>query len=141
MHEFFTLADNPVDLERESSRRKLIFRFLLTPESYSKGVLTCTRNRLEGDIFKQEAHPTSETAKLATDLLVSSIGFKSVPLVKSLFDFDRNTVRNENGCVVKNEKVDIGCYAVGWSKTGARGVIDTTLLECEETLNNIRIHL
>ena len=37
--------------------------------------------------------------------------------------------------------MDVGQYAVGWCKTGPRGVIDQTLLSCEETFNNIRIHL
>lgn len=43
--------------------------------------------------------------------------------------------------MVKNDKVDLGYYAVGWCKTGSQGVIDTTLLGCEETINNIRIHI
>lgn len=32
---------------------------------------------------------------------------------------------------MKSDKVDLGYYTVGWSKTGAKGVIDQTLLECE----------
>ena len=30
---------------------------------------------------------------------------------------------------------------VGWCKSGPRGVIDQTLLGCEETYNNIRIQI
>jgi hypothetical protein len=39
------------------------------------------------------------------------------------------------------DKIDIGMYAVGWCKNGPQGVIDQTLLSCEETFNNIRIHV
>lgn len=31
-------------------------------------------------------------------------------------------------------------YAVGWVKTGPKGILDQTYINCEETVNNIRIH-
>lgn len=140
MRDHFTIVKDTKDLTQESPRRRLIFRFLMSPENYSNNQLTCSVNRLVGQTFKQKAEPTNEKEQIATDLLVSSIGFKSVPLDPSQFDMKTHVVHNENGCVVRNNKVDIGCYVAGWSKTGAKGVIDSTLLGCEETINNIRIH-
>lgn len=32
-------------------------------------------------------------------------------------------------------------YAVGWIKTGPKGIVDTTFKNAEETVNNIRIHV
>lgn len=53
-----------------------------------------------------------------------------------------NSIANSNGCLTNGEdKVALGNYASGWCKTGPQGVIDQTLLGCEETFNNIRIHL
>lgn len=49
---------------------------------------------------------------------------------------------NSNGCVFDhNGKIQIGHYAVGWCKSGPKGVIDETLNNCEETINNVRIHI
>ena len=42
---------------------------------------------------------------------------------------------------VKENKIDLGVYAVGWCKNGPKGVLDETLLTCEETFNNLRIHM
>ena len=51
-------------------------------------------------------------------------------------------MHNSDGCVIgRKGKLDLGVYAVGWCKTGPRGVLDETLLGCEETVNNLRIHL
>jgi hypothetical protein len=35
----------------------------------------------------------------------------------------------------------VGKYAVGWIKSGATGVIDTTLKGAEETFNNMNLHI
>ena len=50
---------------------------------------------------------------------------------------------HSDGCVIKGRenKIELGTYAVGWCKNGPKGVLDETLLTCEETFNNLRIHL
>lgn len=58
MSEHFKIYQTAQEIMKSPSRKKLIFRFLLSPESYSEKVLRCRKNRLEGDIFNQEAVPT-----------------------------------------------------------------------------------
>lgn len=128
MTEHFKIYNNAQEIAKSPSKKKLIFRFLLSPEAYSGGALRCRKNRLEGEIFNQEAVATDKVEDLPTDLLVSSIGFKSVPIEDEQFDWKKGVVRNSHGCVLKNDKVDLGYYTVGWSKTGSKGVIDQTLL-------------
>jgi hypothetical protein len=73
--------------------------------------------------------------------MVVSAGFEVEPLFSEHYNKSERKVNHSNGCVVQEDKIDIGTYAVGWCKNGAKGVIDETLLGCEETFNNIRIHL
>ena len=67
---------------------------------------------------------------MKADLLISSMGFRSSALLDHHFDPTRFVVRNTNGCVIGNNKIDVGVYTVGWAKTGAVGIIDSTLLNC-----------
>lgn len=69
------------------------------------------------------------------------MGFKSESVMDEHFNRKRSVANHANGVVIKNDKVDIGVYATGWVKTGAVGIIDSTLLNCEETYNNLRIHM
>jgi hypothetical protein len=40
-----------------------------------------------------------------------------------------------------NQKIEIGKYVVGWAKSGAHGILNRTILNAEETLNNLKNHL
>jgi hypothetical protein len=42
--------------------------------------------------------------------------------------------------VLQGGRIRLGDYVGGWAKTGCKGVLDATLLSCEETVNNIRAH-
>lgn len=44
---------------------------------------------------------------------------------------NKNQITHSNGCIIKDNKVAIGQYAVGWCKNGAKGVIDQTFLTAE----------
>jgi hypothetical protein len=60
------------------------------------------------------------------------------------FDQINHKVYNSNGCMLKKNdlsKIDIGKYVSGWAKTGPHGILNKTILNAEETINNLRIHL
>ena len=71
---------------------------------------------------------------LKCDVLVKSIGYKSLPIVGLPFDERTGTIPHEKGCV-KGEDGNIipGLYAAGWVKRGPVGIIDATLRDASET--------
>lgn len=101
--------------------------------------MSFNKTYLQGEPFKQKAVDTDEVVDIHHDLVVFSTGFQVRNIDGS--KTKSNQIPNSNGCLINNqEKVMIGNYASGWCKTGPQGVIDQTLLGCEETFNNIRIH-
>lgn len=104
-------------------------------------------NLLQGTSFGQTAKRDhrAETEKLDIDMVVKSIGYTSTPLDEAVnFDHERGVIHNDYGCVQRKGhpgQVEVGKYAVGWVKTGAKGIIDTTFKNAEETVNNIRVHV
>ncbi|XP_037946263.1 NADPH:adrenodoxin oxidoreductase, mitochondrial-like [Teleopsis dalmanni] len=74
---------------------------------------------------------TNNTERFPADLVLRSIGYKSICVDNSIcFDESRGHVYNENGRVYKNSKeksIDKGLYVAGWLGTGPTGVILTTM--------------
>jgi ferredoxin--NADP+ reductase len=68
---------------------------------------------LEGE----RAVGTGEFHTLRCGLIVSAIGYRSVPVADMPFDASRGVVPNIDGRVAE------GLYAVGWAKRGPSGVI------------------
>ena len=123
--------------------KKVIFRYLQTPEKVDGEKIVLRKNYLEGEPFKQTSKASEKTSTVSYDMLVVSVGFEVSSLFSNNYDSEKKKVSNSDGCVIKidEKKIDIGSYAVGWCKNGPKGVIDETLLSCEETFNNLRIHL
>ncbi|KAK5650849.1 hypothetical protein RI129_001878 [Pyrocoelia pectoralis] len=80
-------------------------------------------NELYGDnILDQSPRLTSINEHLNCDLVVTSIGYKSVQVDPGIpFDFKTGKVQNNGG------KIKKGIYATGWLATGPTGVILTTM--------------
>ncbi|KAJ8962053.1 hypothetical protein NQ314_005836 [Rhamnusium bicolor] len=80
-------------------------------------------NELKGDdILNQKSSLTDIRESIKCDLVVSSIGYKSVQADKDIpFDSHRGIVNHFNN------KVDKGVYVSGWLGTGPTGVILTTM--------------
>lgn len=129
----------------DSDEKKVILRYLLEPaEIESGGRVRMLVNTLSGEPFKQVAKGTGQTEAISFDLLINSTGFRVKSILPQELDEGNNRIANSNGCVLQSpssDRLSIGQYAVGWCKSGPRGVIDETLLSCEETFNNIRIHI
>ncbi|KAJ6643464.1 NADPH:adrenodoxin oxidoreductase, mitochondrial [Pseudolycoriella hygida] len=112
--------------------------FLRSPQQIdSSNNLVLSINNLVGN----SAVATSVTETLQTDLIMRSIGYKSICLDKQLnFDEKQGLVNNVGGRVLKKQltgsdnsiddiedKFEKGLYVSGWLATGPTGVILTTM--------------
>ena len=94
-------------------------------EDEDKVTVTLEKNVLKGKAFEQYSERTEEKEILELDNLVKSIGYGSTQIDSEInFDHEKQIIRNQYGCVEKegdSSKVEVGKYAVGWVKTGAKG--------------------
>ncbi|XP_066520782.1 NADPH:adrenodoxin oxidoreductase, mitochondrial [Hoplias malabaricus] len=87
-------------------------------------------NRLEGSGENAKAVPTGETEDLECGMVISSIGYKSLPIDPCVpFDTRRAVVPNIMGRVQDTA----GLYCSGWVKRGPTGVIATTMNDSFDT--------
>ncbi|NWS56158.1 ADRO protein, partial [Chunga burmeisteri] len=92
--------------------------------------LTC----LEGSGDSAKAIPTGEVEELECGLVLSSIGYRSLPLDPVVpFDTQRGVIPNSSGRV---EGVP-GLYCSGWVKRGPTGVIITTMNDSFDTAQSV----
>lgn len=126
------------DLEDSKTNKQFIPLFFRSPKSIlGDKSIELTINELSGI----KAIPTKKQEILETDLILRSIGYKSVNLDKDLFFDDKNgLVHNISGRVLKKtltgsdntiddieDKFENGLYVSGWLGTGPTGVILTTM--------------
>jgi adrenodoxin-NADP+ reductase len=132
----------PVD-----SKKKIIdFRYLLSPTELIGSptghicAISFTRNMLTGESNHQKAIPTEEKVTLPCDLLIKSIGYKSVCINKLVpFDTAANVVINNHGKVIANNQSPqtSPLYVTGWLKRGATGIIGTNISDAKETVASL----
>ncbi|NXU69977.1 ADRO protein, partial [Horornis vulcanius] len=92
--------------------------------------LTC----LEGSGDSAKAIPTGDVEELECGLVLSSIGYRSLPLDPAVpFDSQRGIIPNSSGRV---EGVP-GLYCSGWVKRGPTGVIITTMNDSFDTAQSV----
>ncbi|XP_061311485.1 NADPH:adrenodoxin oxidoreductase, mitochondrial [Pezoporus flaviventris] len=90
--------------------------------------------RLEGSGDSAKAIPTGDIEELECGLVVSSIGYRSLPLDPAVpFDTQRGIIPNSSGRV---EGVP-GLYCSGWVKRGPTGVIITTMNDSFDTAQSV----
>ncbi|KAG4078839.1 hypothetical protein HA402_007389 [Bradysia odoriphaga] len=124
--------------QREEGKKSFFPIFLRSPQHIDgSNNLVLSVNNLVG----HSAVATSVTETLETDLIMRSIGYKSICLDKSLnFDEKQGLVNNVGGRVLKKQltgsdnsiddiedKFEKGLYVSGWLATGPTGVILTTM--------------
>jgi adrenodoxin-NADP+ reductase len=92
-------------------------------------------NRLEGSWEAAKAVPTGEFENMKCDLVLRSIGYKTIPVDKDvLLEPRTGVIPNVAGRVIdRNKKYVEGLYCSGWVKTGPVGVILTTMNKAFET--------
>uniref|UniRef100_A0A3B5A873 NADPH:adrenodoxin oxidoreductase, mitochondrial n=1 Tax=Stegastes partitus TaxID=144197 RepID=A0A3B5A873_9TELE len=91
-------------------------------------------NKLEGEGEGAQAVLTGEVEDVTCGLVVSSIGYKSLPIDPSVpFDSRKAIVPNVMGRVQQTA----GLYCSGWLKTGPTGVIATTMNNSFDTARSV----
>lgn len=105
-----------------------------------------SNHKLIGAMNEQKAVPDEELTDLVTiesDIVIKSIGYKTLPIAGVPFDHRKHTVPHEFGCVIdpENNNATIpGLYVAGWAKRGPVGIIDATLRDSKETFSIIKHH-
>ncbi|CAH0476463.1 unnamed protein product [Peronospora belbahrii] len=107
------------------------------------GVIRVEKMKLEGEANQQRAVGTGEFDEIPCDLVLRSIGYKSLPIEADMpFDNCRHIVSNERGRVVTtlrngDKKPVVGLYCTGWVKRGPSGIIGTNIVDARETVGCI----
>ena len=105
------------------------------------GGVVCERTRLEGGPFKQNSVPTGEIETLPADLVLTSIGYKGMPLEgmkgQDQFDLQRCVVNNQHGKVAGDNNL----FASGWIKRGPSGIIGTNIMDAKDTVKSIMMFI
>ncbi|XP_042309383.1 NADPH:adrenodoxin oxidoreductase, mitochondrial isoform X2 [Sceloporus undulatus] len=90
--------------------------------------------RLEGTGDGTKAVPTGEVEEVMCGLILSSIGYKSVPIDPAVpFDPKQGIIPNNLGRVLGAP----GLYCSGWVKRGPTGVIITTMNDSFDTAQSV----
>ncbi|XP_040923010.1 NADPH:adrenodoxin oxidoreductase, mitochondrial [Toxotes jaculatrix] len=139
-----TALETPGEKEQErrsKASRSWGFRFfrspvevLADPERKRTAGIRLAVNRLEGSGEGAQAVLTGEVEDVACGLVISSIGYKSLPIDPSVpFDSRKAIVPNTMGRVQQAA----GLYCSGWLKTGPTGVIATTMNNSFDTARSL----
>ncbi|XP_060884211.1 NADPH:adrenodoxin oxidoreductase, mitochondrial [Labrus mixtus] len=139
-----TALETPEEKERErrnKASRTWGFRFfrspveiLADPDHKRTAGIRLAVNRLEGSGDASRAVLTGEVEDVTCGLVISSIGYKSLPIDPSVpFDQRKAIVPNNMGRVQQAA----GLYCSGWLKTGPTGVIATTMNNSFDTARSL----
>ncbi|KAL1264797.1 hypothetical protein QQF64_005152 [Cirrhinus molitorella] len=117
------------------------FRFFRSPVEVLAGAdgkratgIRLALNKLEGSGESVRAEPTGQLEDVGCGLIISSIGYKSIPIDPAVpFDPRKAIVPNEMGRVQDTA----GLYCSGWVKRGPTGVIATTMNDSFDTARAI----
>lgn len=138
----------PLNSEENLTKNKKVieFKFLLSPKEI-KGNSDQTireidfeRCQLVGLPNQQSAQPlpTPNLLTLPCDLLLSSIGYKSIPISSEIpFDYHTHTIPHQQGRVIGKDGKLLGIYTTGWCKRGPTGIIGTNITDAKETVQSV----
>lgn len=136
-----------------NGKKKLILRYLLTPQEFitnEEGTklqgMAFSQNKLEGAMNEQRAvgDESLGPVNIDADIVIKSIGYKSLPVTGVPFDHRKSIIPHDFGCVADPEKgneIIPGLYVAGWAKRGPVGIIDATLRDTKETFGVLKHHL
>jgi ferredoxin--NADP+ reductase len=115
-----------------SQNRTIRLRYLLSPTRIAGGgrveAVDFSRNRLDAD---GRATKTLEHETIDAGLVLTSIGYRGVPVGDLPFDPQTGTVTNDHG------RVRPGTYVAGWIKRGPTGFIGTNRSCSQETVRRL----
>ncbi|XP_071329324.1 NADPH:adrenodoxin oxidoreductase, mitochondrial [Trachinotus anak] len=139
-----TALESPGQKEQERRReasRTWGFRFFRSPvevladaERHRAAGIRVAVTRLEGSGEGAQAVLTGEVEDVTCGLVISSIGYRSLPIDPSVpFDTHKAIIPNTMGRVQRAP----GLYCSGWLKTGPIGVIATTMNNSFDTARSL----
>ncbi|MGW0172442.1 FAD-dependent oxidoreductase [Rhodococcus sp. NPDC003322] len=126
-----------------AGRKRITFRYLLGPtEIIGDGRVSgvaLTRNEFVADDGVLRVEPTDDTEVVEAGLVLTSIGYRGVPIAGVPFDDARGVVPNDGGRVLAapGGAVVPGVYATGWIKRGPSGFIGTNKSCAQETVRHL----
>ncbi|NXA36018.1 ADRO protein, partial [Eudromia elegans] len=136
-----TALEKPGEKPVAAAAREWGLRFQRSPQEVlptadgtrARGVrMALTRLQGSGDAAK--AVPTGEVEELECGLVLSSIGYRSLPLDPAVpFDPQHGVIPNSSGRV----RGAPGLYCSGWVKRGPTGVIITTMNDSFDTAQSV----
>lgn len=121
---------------RETSRKRIVFRFLASPTEIEGRDLVSgvrvSRNALKvDDDGVVRAVPSGDSEQIETGLVLRSIGYRGVPVIDLPFDPVVGVIPNSYGRVIGAEAT----YVAGWIKRGPTGYIGTNKTCAYETVS------
>jgi ferredoxin--NADP+ reductase len=126
------------------NRKRIVFRYLSAPTEILgtdevTGIALC-RNELVTDADgRTRAVPTGETDRLDTGLVLTSVGYRGVPVPGLPFDDNAAVIPNRAGRVLDRPGGSVlpGGYVTGWIKRGPTGFIGTNKSCAQQTVQQL----
>lgn len=114
--------------------RRIVLRFLRSPvEILGDGkveAVVLEENEIHEEDGVLMARPTGRREEVPAQLVLSSIGYRGLPLPGVPFDEARGIIPNDAGRVTGRDRE----YVVGWIKRGPSGIIGTNKKDAKETV-------
>lgn len=121
------LLPTTVDAELTGGRH-VTLRYLTTPESIEES---------DGGLVVRARHTTTgEPIEIEAGMVLTSVGYRGVPVEGLPFDERRAVLPNEQGRVLTDDGSPVsGVYVTGWIKRGPNGFIGTNKTDSQETVS------
>ncbi|MEE3849144.1 4Fe-4S binding protein [Gordonia sp. LSe1-13] len=111
----------------DPAKRRIVFLFHSSPEE-----IIGTTN-----VESVAVRTGGDNHKIATDLIVRSIGYRSTPIAGLAFDDERGVFRNDDGRMLDDDDSLVpGGYVLGWAKRGPRGGIGANKMCAQQTVEH-----
>ncbi|WP_137875323.1 FAD-dependent oxidoreductase [Rhodococcus sp. Q] len=130
--------------EPTEGRRRIVFRYLLSPteivgDDHATGITFARNEIVVGDDGAVRVKATADTETIDAGLVLTSIGYRGVPIDGVPFDDARGIIPNEDGRVLEapGGAVAAGVYATGWIKRGPSGFIGTNKSCAQATVRHL----
>ena len=121
-----------LELDAASADRKVHMLFCASPvEFLGEDKVTAVRFEKTAIDEKGQVSGTGEFLEIQADLVVTAIGYRSVPIAGVPFDEKRGRFPNNDG------HIDGNLYVVGWGKRGPSGTIPTNRADSFLVANKI----
>ncbi|WP_280215174.1 FAD-dependent oxidoreductase [Nocardia cyriacigeorgica] len=125
-------------------RRRIVFRYLSSPTEIlgpdQVSGIEVVRNELVTDTDgKVRAVATDQTERLDAGLVLTSVGYRGVPLPGLPFDERAGVIPNLDGRVLDQPGGSVlsGTYVTGWIKRGPTGFIGTNKSCAQQTVQQL----